>query len=70
MKVRKFGPFYINLEQFIYAQKFTPKVLPAAAVRARNLGGISIGLKSYELIIYEDEPGYAEFVEWLDAQSG
>ena len=69
MKLKKFGSYYINLDQFIYAQKFTPKVLPSSAARARNVGGVSIGLKAYELVIYEDEPGYAEFVEWLDSNA-
>lgn len=67
MKIMRFGSYYINLDEFIYAQKFSAKVLPVSAVRARNVGGVSIGLKAYELVIYEDEPGYVELVEWLES---
>jgi hypothetical protein len=49
MKIMRFGSYYINLDEFIYAQKFSAKVLPVSAVRARNVGGVSIGLKAYEL---------------------
>jgi hypothetical protein len=67
MKIKRFGSYYVNLDEFIYAQKFSAKVMPASAVRSRNVGGVSIGLESYELVIYEDEPGYKEFIEWLDS---
>jgi hypothetical protein len=65
----KFGSFYIHLDKIAYVHKFTPEVLPASAVKARNIGGVRMGFDNNELIIYEDEPGYAEFVAWLDSDT-
>lgn len=68
MKLRKFGSYYINLDKIAYVHKFPADVLPSSAVRAKNVGGIQIGFDNNEVIIYEDEPGYADFLAWLEAQ--
>ena len=44
MQLMKFGSFYIHLEKIAYVHKFTPDVLPASAVKARNVGRVRIGL--------------------------
>lgn len=68
MKLTKFGSYYIHLDKIAYVHKFTAEVLPASAVRARNVGGVQIGFDNSEVIIYEDEPGYEEFLAWLESQ--
>jgi len=67
MQLMKFGSFYIHLEKIAFVHKFTPDVLPASAVKARNVGGVRIGFEKNELIIYEGEPGYPEFLAWLES---
>ncbi len=68
MKLRKFGAYYLYLDKIAYVHKFTPEVLPSSAVRAKNVGGVQIGFDNNEVIIYEDEPGYDDFLAWLEAE--
>jgi hypothetical protein len=68
MKLRKFGSYYLHLDKIAYVHKFSPNVLPSSAVRAKNVGGVQIGFDNNELIIYEDEPGYADFLAWFESQ--
>lgn len=70
MSLHKFGPFFIDPDEILWAKKFTPELLPANVVRQENVGGVRIGIGGSEITIYEDEPGYQPFIDWLEDQAG
>jgi hypothetical protein len=68
MNLHKFGNYYINVEEILYVHRFEAQISPPglAMPGTTNPGGARIYFENSELTIYSDEPGYAEFIAWLD----
>jgi hypothetical protein len=69
MALQKFGSFYIDLYKIVYVKKILPEIKPTSAVQADQTAGVQIGFERTELILYEDDPGYEAFMDWLESQS-
>ena len=67
MALQRFGNFYIQVDKIVYVHRFDPQINPPSlSLPGTNaLGGVRIFFESQDLTINEDEPGYAEFVNWL-----
>lgn len=65
MALQKFGSIYLDLDKIAYVQKIPPEIKPGSAVRGEQVR-VRVGFEHGELNLYEDEPGYEEFIKWLD----
>jgi hypothetical protein len=70
MSLRKYGDFYMDVEKILYVHKFPAKVAPMSMIKAGapTQGGVRIGFSHGEVTIMEDDPGYKEFVDWLEGE--
>ncbi|MGE5222018.1 MAG: hypothetical protein ACM3PY_06255 [Omnitrophica WOR_2 bacterium] len=68
MALQKFGSIYLDLDKITYVQKISPEIQPASAPGSEQARSIRIGFEHGEVTLYEDEPGYEEFIHWLDNQ--
>ncbi|HEX9029007.1 MAG TPA: hypothetical protein VF823_07525 [Anaerolineales bacterium] len=66
MKIRKFGDLYMDLDKFVFAYRFHPKVKGMLPGGTANKEGIRIGFIHGEITIHDDDPGYEELNDWLE----
>jgi hypothetical protein len=68
MNLRKFGNYYINVEQITYVHRFEAQISPPGLSMpgTSNAGGVRIFFENSELTIYTEEPGCAELIAWLE----
>ncbi len=66
MRFIRFGGLYLDLNKLLYARRFLPEV---KSLPPNNDGGVRLGFDQREITVYEDEPGFAELVAWLDQNS-
>jgi hypothetical protein len=65
MNLARFGSLYLDTDRIIYVRRFMPQV---KAPPPDNQGGVRIGFEQRELTLYDDDPGYVEFIQWLERQ--
>lgn len=66
MRFIRFGGLYLDPNKLQYARRLLPVV---KGLPPDNEGGICLGFDQREIKIYEDEPGFAELIAWLDQNS-
>ena len=69
MALQKFGSVYLDLSKITYVKTTAPEVRPPSAVRMEQVGNVRIGFEQSEITLLEYEPGYEEFIQWLETQS-
>lgn len=69
MALQRFGSLFINTEKITYVKKIAPEIRPPGALQ-QGVCTIRIGFESTEISLHPDEPGYDEFLEWLEAVAG
>jgi hypothetical protein len=66
MRLLRFGSLYFAPDQILYVRQFLPNV---KGLPPDDEGGLRIGFAQREITLYEDDPGFVEFVAWLDEHS-
>jgi hypothetical protein len=66
MSLLRFGSLYLDPDQILYARRFLPNV---KGLPPDNEAGLRIGFAQREITLHEDDPGFIEFVAWLDEHS-
>ena len=65
MHLVKFGNLYLDPNKLLYVERFMPEIMSSSHAGA----GLRLGFEQREITIYDDDPGYAELVAWLEANN-
>ncbi len=69
MALQKFSSFYLDLDKITCVKMFLPEEQPDSAELVGGGRSIRIGFEHAEVTLYDHEPGYSEFINWLTAGS-
>lgn len=68
MNIRKFGDLYLDVEKIKYVYRFRPNISAPGLIPggSKERGGVRISFGHGEITFHEDEPGFEEFIHWLE----
>ena len=66
MQFIRFGELYLDPNQIQYVRRFMPEIQGPARDDA---GGLRLGFEQREITVYDDDPGFAELIAWLEGNS-
>ncbi len=64
--LKKFGNVYIDVDKIVYVRKISPGRFPLGSARGDSGAEIIIHFEEDDLTLHEDEPGYDEFMRWIE----
>ncbi len=69
MALQKFSSFYLDLDKITCVKMFLPEDQPEDVEQVIQGSSVRIGFEHAEVTLYDHEPGYTEFINWLTAGS-